>query len=80
MSCINVGRQRHPVNGRARRVVSAVSAAPTGPGELQSFHPTHQSHALAFVIEADQGSIWPTHRIRSFLISQQSDMSCDSTN
>lgn len=28
------------------------------------------NQALAFVIEADYNSIWPTHRIRSFVLSQ----------
>ena len=72
MSCTNVDSQHYPVSGGTRRAIVAV---PVSPDERQVHRPAPRSPALAFVMEADHDSIWPTHRIRSFLISQQSGMS-----
>ena len=70
MSCTNVDRQHSPVRGGTGHAPVAV---PISPDVRQVHRPEHPSAALAFVIEADHDSIWPTHRIRSFLISQQSE-------
>lgn len=32
---------------------------------------TAQRHALKFTAEVDRNTVWPTHRIRCFLLSQQ---------
>lgn len=68
MSCLNINRLYCPVNSRIRR---APVPLPGLPSETQVCRAAPRNDELAFVIDADHNSIWPTHRIRSFLISQQ---------
>lgn len=64
MSCIKVERL-HPY----RRSGAAGVHAPIQAKALTSrLSPWHQ--ALAFALEADHNCVWPTHRIRSFLLTQ----------
>lgn len=62
----NVERQHHWTGSSAARSHKPI------PADVPMRQPAPWSHALAFVIEADHNSVWPTHRIRGFLLSQQS--------
>lgn len=64
MSCFNV-ESPHCCH---RRGAGCSSAPLSHQGQNNSLLAGKQ--ALAFAIEADYNSIWPTHRIRGFLLSQ----------
>ena len=64
MSCVMIK------SSHCRRVSSDMSSsAAISNQERKKCSPDWDS-SLAFAIEADYNSIWPTHRIRSFLLSQ----------
>ena len=65
----NVERQHHWTGSSAARSHKKISA------DVPMCPPVPCSHALAFVIEADHNTEWPTHRIRNFLLSQQLEKS-----
>ena len=64
MSCANVEHPHHCNASDAAR-----SHVPK-PADEKNSGLAPWSQALAFAIEADHNSVWPTHRIRSFLLSQ----------
>lgn len=61
----NVQRQHHRTSNGAARLHKPI------PADVPMCQPAPWNHALAFAIEADHNSEWPTHRIRGFLLSQQ---------
>lgn len=64
MSCVMIkSSHSRQVSGSVRSLTAMSSQ------ELKKFPPVRDL-SLAFAVEADHNSIWPTHRIRSFLLSQ----------
>ena len=65
MSCIKVERLHSYHLSVAVGVNAPIQA------EALASRPAPWHQALAFAIEADHNCVWPTHRIRSFLLTQR---------
>ena len=65
MSCIKVERL-HPYRRSDAAGVHVLIQA-----DALANRPAPWHQALAFALEADHNCVWPTHRIRGFLLTQQ---------